>query len=173
MDAKEYASLVAEIARQHVCENKPTHKAVVRAVMKHSPMAVLTHSFREPTEDELLEIVERHNPFAAEDLSDELRSRYTAICKLHLDVVEAVKLYREDRFVPSFYRLLDASTSRYLTWAEADPNCDDKLDDKMAEFTSLEDAHKAIADYCRVMSSLAAEPHVELISLNRYHERIQ
>lgn len=171
MQAEEYASLVAEIARLHVCENKPVHKMVARAVMKHSPMAVLANSLREPTEDELLEVVEKHNPFAVDDLTDELRSRYTAFCKLHIDVEAAISQYRQDRFAPVSYRVLEGN--RYLTWLEADPNCVTADDDKMAEYDSRNEAAAAAEVYGSVMSSIGGTTTVEVAAFNRYHERIQ
>lgn len=172
MNAAEYASLVAEIARLHVCENKPIHKNVAKAVIHHSPMAVLANSMREPTEDELLDVVEKHNPFAVEDLTDELRSRYTAICKLTLDVNASIKQYREERMLPVSYRILETASSRYLTWGEADPDCDAKDDDKMAEYARRNEAEEAAETYRLVMQALAAPSDVEVAAFNRYHERI-
>ena len=172
MNAEEYASLVAEIARLHVCENKPIHKTVAKAVIKFTPMAVLAHSMREPTEEELLDVVEQHNPFAVEDLTDELRARYTAICKLTLDVNSAISQYREQRLLPVSYRILETTSGRYLTWAEADPNCDAKDDDKMAEYKDQKEAQQAADVYQCVMQSIAAKGLVEVAAFNRYHERI-
>ena len=173
MTPEEYASLVAEIARLHVCENKPIHKTVAKAVIKFTPMAVLANSLREPTEEELLDVVEQHNPFAVEDLSDELRARYTAICKLHLDVKSAISQYREERMLPVSYRILETISSRYLTWVEADPDCDAGDDDKMAEFANKGKAQEAADNYGRVMESVLAPAAVEVAAFNRYHERIQ
>lgn len=173
MDANEYASLVAEIARLHVCENKPVHKTVAKAVIKFTPMAVLANSMREPTEDELLEVVEQHNPFAVEDLSDELRARYTAICKLQLDVTTAICKYREERLLPVSWRILETSASRYLTMGEAVPECKSSDDDKMAEFHVEDEAHQAAESYTLVMESVGVPVEVEIAVFNRYHERIQ
>lgn len=172
MNADEYASLVAEIARLHVCENKPVHKTVAKAVIKFTPMAVLANSMREPSEEELLDVVEQHNPFAVEDLSDELRARYTAICKLHLDVKAAINVYREERHMPVSFRILEAS-GRYLAWGEADPSCNAADDDKMAEFDNKPAAEEAAQNYRFVMESVRAPVSVEVAAFNRYHERIQ
>jgi hypothetical protein len=172
MKAEEYTDLVSSIARSHVCENKPIHKAVAKAVIKLTPMAVLANSMREPTEDELLEVVEQHNPFAVENLSEELRTRYTAVCKLTLDVNASVKVFREERLRPVSYRILESSQSRYLTWAESDPDCDSTDDDKMAEYKDRETAEQHAKMYQAVMQSLDVQTEVEVVSFNRYHERI-
>lgn len=173
MTPAEYNTIVAEVARQHVSENKPIHKAIAKIVIKHTPMAILANSLREPTEDELLDVVEQHNPFAVEDLSDDLRARYTAICKLHLDVKSAVSQYRSERLVPASYRILESKSGRYLTWVEANPDCEAHDDDKMAEFTHKFAAHDAAENYSRVMESVGANVAVEVAAFNRYHERIQ
>ena len=173
MTSTEYGNIVTEIARQHVCENKPISKIIAKIVIRHTPMAILANSLREPTEDELLDVVEQHNPFAVEDLSDDLRARYTAICKLHLDVQTAITQYRSERLVPSTYRILETKSGRYLTWIEANPDCDDPDDDKMAEFTHSFAAQEAAENYSRVMESLRANVTVEVVAFNRYHERIR
>ncbi len=174
MTSTEYANLVAEIARQYVSENKPLHRTLARIAIKSTPMAILANSLREPTEDQLLEVIERYNPFAAvdEDITDELRTRYTAICKLQLDVNDAIVKYREERLLPITYRILDLSTGKYLTWAEADPNLEVADDDVMAEYTSREEAETAAETYARVMNSIQASTELEVVVFNRYHERI-
>lgn len=173
MDSEEYKILVAEISRLHVCEKKNVSKTVAKAVIKFTPMAVLANSMREPTEEELLEVVEQHNPFAVEDLSDELRARYTAICKLTLDVTTAIGKYREERMWPVYWRILETTASRYLTMGEAVPHCAIADDDKMAEFHNEDDAHEAAESYTLIMEAVAVPVAVEIAVFNRYHERIQ
>lgn len=171
MDAAEYAAMVGSIARLHVAENKPISKVIAKTVMRITPLAVLANSMREPTEEQLLEVVEQHNPFAVEDLSEDLRARYTAIAKLHLDVDTAITQYREERMMPASFRVLDGD--RYLTWAEADPECETADDDKMAEFTDREAADNAAFNYAGVMEAVGSEREVAVAVFNRYHERIR
>lgn len=172
MNSQEYADLVDDLARQYVCENKSVQKLVAKAVMAHTPTAVLANSMLEPTEDQLLEVVELYNPYAAENLGDELRPRYTAICKLYHDVNNSVARYREERLVPVSFRILESISGRYLTWIEADPNCDDVVNDEMAEFKSLDDATQAVKNYANVMNSVQAPASAQITGFNRYHERI-
>ena len=172
MNAEEYQKVVAELARLHVAEGKPLNKIVAKTVMVIKPMTVLAHSLREPTEEQLYETAQAHNPFAGEDMTDELHNRYNAICKLQLDVEAAVKSYREERHHPITFRLLEVGSNRYLTWMEADPDCDDKDNNKMAEFTGSDTAELMANAYNTVMYSIGLPSRAVVASFNRYHERI-
>lgn len=171
MNSEQYAKLVSEIARQHVCENKSYQKTVMKIVVSHTPATIFANSHREPTEDELLETIERHNPFAVDEINEEIRYRYLAVCKLELDVVDAIKAYRNERKVPSHYRILEDST-RYLTWFEAAPDVEGKKDDEMAEFKTESEANQAAELYQEVMSEVGVSHEVSVIPFNRFHERI-
>lgn len=170
-NAEEYQRAVAELARLHVVENKSLHKMVSKVAVAHTT-AILAHSFREPTEDQLYETAHAHNPFAGDDLTQELRGRYTAVCKLQLDVEAAVKSYREERHHPATFRLLELVGKRYLTWMEADPDCEDDLNDKMAELTAFGDAERMASAYNSVMSRISSDSKTVIVAFNRYHERI-
>jgi hypothetical protein len=171
MNSEQYGKMVAEIARLYVCENKSYLKTAVKTVINLTPAVIFANSPREPTEDELLETVERHNPFAVEDMSEELRYRYLAVCKLELDIADAVKAYRVERAVISHYRLLEDQT-RYLTWLEAAPEIEGKKDDEMAEFNQLNEAEEVAHCYTSVMSAVGIRHDVEVVGFNRFHERI-
>ena len=171
MDSEKYANVVSEIARQYVCENKSYQKAVIKTVMSLTPTVIFTYSHREPTEDQFIDTLERHNPFAVDDISEEIRTRYTAVCKLELDVLEAIQAYRSQRSVPTHYRLLEDAT-RYLTWIEAAPELDGKKNDEMAEFHDPEEAAEMAHCYCSSMSAVGIRHEVLVVAFNRFHERI-
>jgi hypothetical protein len=170
MNSEEYQKLVFEMAKDAVLkENKLYHKNVAKIVIKN-PFAVLDNSLREPSEEELLEVVEQHNPFAVENLTEDLRLRYTAICKLQLDVRDAILAYQKERPNPFLYRILEIPKSHYLTWDEVDPHCFES--EETADFFSSEEAKMYAESYAAAMASIRIFVKTKIVAFNRYNEEL-